>query len=281
MNFSFWNVRGLNRTPKQHLVKKFILQYHISFIALIETKIKDSILPAITKKIAKDWSWISNVGLAGKARVLILWDSNILEIQALTFSDQHITVTLKSLGGRINCVLSSVYGFNHAVAGKELWSDLSHISHSIGNIPWLISGDFNAMISSDEKLGGGGALLSDSDTEDFKKFIELNKLTHLKTDGCFFTWNNKQEASNRVWSRLDRGQINDAWLHQFTSSHIEYLLPSFSDHSPGLISVFEECDQGKKPFRFFKMWTKHVNYIPTVSSIWQKQVSGYTMFAIS
>ncbi|XP_020243219.1 uncharacterized protein LOC109821445 [Asparagus officinalis] len=300
-----------------------------SVIALLETKIKESKLSNSAKRIANDWKWLSNVRNSSKARILILWDHRILDTQVVNISDQQITCAIKyldgrldcvissvygfnqtegrkelwadliqiqeiignvpwlicgdfnvmidkddsdqqitcaikSLDGRLDCVISSVYGFNQTEGRKELWADLIQIQEIIGNVPWLICGDFNAMIDKDDKLGG--AVLSDSDTRDFNNCIKDCHLNHMKTLGFFYTWNNKQEAEARVWSRLDRALVNDQWITAYNSSYAEYLLPHFSDHSPGLISIYEDCLQGKKSFKFFKMWTKHADYLPTVSN---------------
>ncbi|XP_020249336.1 uncharacterized protein LOC109826732 [Asparagus officinalis] len=301
MNLSFWNVRGLNRSSKQHLVRNYILQYHLSYIALIETKIKEKNIQGIAKKLAANWRCMSNVRNSGKARILILWDPNILDINLVAFSDQQITCSVKSLDGRVDCFISSIYGFNNQLGRKHLWTELSQLCFSIGNSPWLLCGDFNrtelsqlcfsignspwllcgdfnTMTSNEEKIGG--VTLSDADTKDFCEFIDNNQLVHLKNTGCFFTWNNKQEANARVWSRLDRALVNDTWINSFNSSHVEFLLPSFSDHSPALVSILEDCLQGKKPFRFFNMWTKHANYLSTVATIWQMHVEGYKMFSV-
>ncbi|XP_020243218.1 uncharacterized protein LOC109821444 [Asparagus officinalis] len=192
--------------------------------------------------------------------------------------DQQITCAIKSLDGRLDCVISSVYGFIQTEGRKELWADLIQIQEIIGNVPWLICGDFNVMIDKDDKLGG--AVLSDSDTRDFNNCIKDCHLNHMKTLGYFYTWNNKQEAEARVWSRLDRALVNDQWITAYNSSYAEYLLPHFSDHSPGLISIYEDCLQGKKSFKFFKMWTKHADYLPTVSNIWESDIQGCTMYSV-
>ncbi|XP_020259034.1 uncharacterized protein LOC109835466 [Asparagus officinalis] len=162
---------------------------------------------------------------------------------------------------------------------KELWSDLSQIHHVIGNSPWLLSGDFNAVLGNEEKLGG--VMLTDADILDFRSFTEICQLSHLKTLGCFYTWNNKQDSATRVWSRLDRSLVNDSWIQNFNSSHAEYLLPSFSDHSPGLISIYDEETRGKNPFKFYKMWINHSSFLPTVSAVWQSHIGGYKMFSVN
>ncbi|XP_020243224.1 uncharacterized protein LOC109821449 [Asparagus officinalis] len=143
----------------------------------------------------------------------------------------------------------------------------------------FVGGDFNAITNGDERLGG--APVTGADTEDFQQFISSSQLVHIKTTGCFYTWNNKQEAESRIWSRLDRVLINELWIMQYTSSQADFLQPVCSDHSPALLTVGDDDFQGKKPFKFYKMWTKHTEYLPLVRSIWQQEVQGYYMYKLS
>ncbi|XP_020243279.1 uncharacterized protein LOC109821505 [Asparagus officinalis] len=119
-------------------------------------------------------------------------------------------------------------------------------------------GDFNAITSYDEKIGG--VSVSESDIEDFQNFISSNHLLHLKSTGCYFTWNNKQNADTRI-------------------CQVEYLLPSCSDHSPALLTIEDDIITGKRPFKFFNMWVKHPDFIPTVKAVWEQNIDGFKMYS--
>ncbi|XP_020254154.1 uncharacterized protein LOC109831229 [Asparagus officinalis] len=137
-------------------------------------------------------------------------------------------------------------------------------------------GDFNTILNSEEKLGG--AQVTEADTTDFQNFINLSHLAHLKATGCFYSWSNKQEAETRIWSILDRILVNEDWIQKYTSSQVDFLMPSCSDHSPALITICEDKFEGKRPFRFFNMWTKHPDFIPAVKSVWEQNIRGYCMY---
>ncbi|XP_020259145.1 uncharacterized protein LOC109835584 [Asparagus officinalis] len=176
-----------------------------------------------------------------------MWDPNILDIQIVKLSAQHITCIVKSLDGRIDCVISSIYGYNLMENRKDLWSELKLIHQSIGNTPWLLCGDFNVVIGNEEKLGG--SLLSEANTKDFKDFIDGYHLNHLKLIGCFIHGIIRRIMFSRVWSRLDRALVNDSWINIFSSSQVEFLLPHFSNHSPALVSIYEEFYSKLKKLR--------------------------------
>ncbi|XP_020242621.1 uncharacterized protein LOC109820840 [Asparagus officinalis] len=240
---------GFNKTSKHGIVKKFIQEYKISLLALLETKVAGSDkLQAIGNKIAKDWKWLSNINASNK---------------------------VKSKDGNLACLITAVYAFNQAEGRKSLWEELISFKGNV-NCPWLVGGDFNAIINSDEKIGGNQ--MNDAGADDFQNFINSSQLRNIKTTGCFYTWSNKQDSASRVWSRLDRILINDEWIFKHTASQAEYLMPLCSDHSPGLITIDDTKFVGKKPFKFFNMWAKHPNFLDMVKSVWNKDIRGYNMY---
>ncbi|XP_020242781.1 uncharacterized protein LOC109820997 [Asparagus officinalis] len=123
---------------------------------------------------------------------------------------------------------------------KALWQDLLAIKRNVSG-PWLVGGDFNAILNGEEKISG----VQVSDAED---------------------------AHTRIWRRLDRMLVNEDWIFKYTSSQTEYLMPLCSDHSPGMLTISDEKIYGNRPFKFFAMWTKHPDYLSVVSSVWDQHV---------
>ncbi|XP_020253587.1 uncharacterized protein LOC109830664 [Asparagus officinalis] len=245
-------------------------------------------------------SGFSSVNRASIARrVLAKTPGNLT--QCVKASMQYVTCSVNTKDGRLSCLMTVVYALNQREGRKVLWQKLQDFRTSV-DCPWLVGGDFNAITNGDERLGG--APVTGADTEDFRQFISSSQLVHIKTTGCFYTWNNKQEAESRIWSRLDRVLINklwimqytssqvdflqpvcsdhsQLWIMQYTSSQVDFLQPVCSDHSPALLTVGDDDFQGKKPFKFYKMWTKHIEYLPLIRSIWQQDVQGYYMYKLS
>lgn len=65
--------------------------------------------------------------------------------------------------------------------------DLVEIA-GVNNNPWMVAGDFNYVLNSDERIG---SLVSNRETDDFRKCIFECGLCDLKGVGQFFTWSNK------------------------------------------------------------------------------------------
>ncbi|XP_074318598.1 uncharacterized protein LOC141655416 [Silene latifolia] len=103
--------------------------------------------------------------------------------------------------------LSMVYGFNDLCGRHELWDQLTRFA-SIVHGPWLVCGDFNTVLVHSKRLGGSS---TDAEIEDFYACVDKCELFDSPAMGSLFTWNNKQDATTRVYSRLDRALINREW----------------------------------------------------------------------
>lgn len=67
------------------------------------------------------------------------------------FQFVHLRVKFPNLTNWI--FFSGIYGSPNGAKRRELWSSLGSIAHSMRG-PWLLLGDFNAMLSKDDKQGG-------------------------------------------------------------------------------------------------------------------------------
>ncbi|XP_020262884.1 uncharacterized protein LOC109838865 [Asparagus officinalis] len=175
MHLAIWNIRGFHKSSKHKIVKEFIQEYHLSFLALLETKLSESKLQFISRKITTNWQWNSNVQEAKNCRIWILWDNDIINVHIIKSSEQFLTCSIESKDGKISCFCTIVYALNQQINRRSLWNDLLEFKHNV-NCPWLIGGDFNSIISSEEKIGG----LPVTEAETFTS----NQVDYLMP-GCF------------------------------------------------------------------------------------------------
>ena len=75
-------------------------------------------------------------------------------------------------------------------------------------------------------------------------------------------------------ARLDRCLINQEWLRVYPDSLLEYDAPLFSEHSLMYIHKDKATPKGKKPFRFFNMWSTHPQFLDVIRSDWNVNVQG-------
>ncbi|KAK4402846.1 hypothetical protein Sango_1025300 [Sesamum angolense] len=80
---------------------------------------------------------------------------------------------------------------------------------------------------------------------------------------------------------LDRVLLNNDWLEAELHCTAHFNLPGcLSDHSPGIVSIFDNLTPKPKPFRFFNMWADHPDFIPTVEGRWGLNVEGTPQFRL-
>ncbi|KAI5338017.1 hypothetical protein L3X38_017288 [Prunus dulcis] len=114
-----------------------------------------------------------------------------------------------------------------------------HIDARVDIGPWMCCGDFNEIMSVDEKSGlrlrsvkSGLRLRSVSQIEDFQRAIDDCNLLSFDFMDHFFTWTNNRKNYTKVQARLDRGFGNLALLQQWGNSTIYHLSVYSSDHHP-------------------------------------------------
>ena len=76
-----------------------------------------------------------------------------MEVTQLAKAEQEIHVTVKVLDPNLSLVLSSIYASPRLVECKLLWNNLAFIA-SLHQLPWLMVGDFNELLSCHDKQGG-------------------------------------------------------------------------------------------------------------------------------
>ncbi|XP_059306536.1 uncharacterized protein LOC132057978 [Lycium ferocissimum] len=145
-----------------------------------------------------------------------------------------------------------------------LWRDLVQIGSSIQG-PWFISGDFNNVLSSKDRLRSPITL---SETQEFRDCIDALQLTPLKSTGWHFTFCNKQQDNSRVYSKIDWVFGNLQWLQSYGHVEAEFLNPGVSDHSPILIQFRPQVNIHPKPFKLFSTVMNHPDFATILSNVW-------------
>ena len=80
--------------------------------------------------------------------------------------------------------------------------------------------------------------------------MEMCGLYDLKSNGRFFTWNNKQAGKSRVMSKIDRVLGNLQWEEAFPNVEVTFHPEGDFDHTPMKICFFNPIN-ARKPFKFY------------------------------
>lgn len=135
-----YNIRGLNKKPKQADTKSFLVDNKISFVSLVETRVKCSKTNSISKSICKHWCWEFNYDYHSNSRIWVGWDPSIWHTSILFKSDQVIHCKLKLLNMQEEFFVSIVYDFSTVVQRRPLWSHLVGLAPTANSAKWCLRG---------------------------------------------------------------------------------------------------------------------------------------------
>ena len=137
-------------------------------------------------------------------------------------------------------------------------------------MPWLLLGDFNEVLSSENKFGGRSINLNRA--LDFKECLDTCSLLDLGFSGPKFTWSNLRQVPDLILERIDRCFANSSWRLLYPEASITHLPRVFSDHCPVLLELSKPPPASlNRPFRFQTMWLHHPDFHDVVRGAWEQE----------
>ncbi|XP_026438258.1 uncharacterized protein LOC113336798 [Papaver somniferum] len=192
---------------------------------------------------------------------IILWNKYFVEVTDSLVGDYTLSILYKNKADGFEWVLTDVYGPNKPCERKIFWEELDN-NCRMWNLPWCMSGDFNAVSKCAEKKG---CTKISRIMKCFNKFISSHDLIDLPLKGAGFTWSNGQ--ANPIMSRLGRFLISPSFeAHYPFISQLAKARPT-SDHIPILLDI-SDPSWGPNPFRFEIMWFLENGFINMLEEWW-------------
>ncbi|XP_074305596.1 uncharacterized protein LOC141640814 [Silene latifolia] len=237
----------------------------------IETKINGVNVGNIAHNMLEGWSVTTNCSLHKGGRVWLLWRPNIFEVQIIQYDPQFIHSKVIVKATQKSFLLTFVYAFNEGSERLDLWDKLRTFARPC--TPWAIAGDFNTVLSPDERLS---ATTKQEDMEAFVDCLADCGMTDIHATGAYFTWTNKQDPNHRKYSRLDRFLINQDWLDEFPDMNAHFHPEGIMDHTPCIVRNTRLDGRRNTSFKYFNMWGSAPEFLEIVQHTWSQQICGYT-----
>ncbi|XP_055824355.1 uncharacterized protein LOC129892841 [Solanum dulcamara] len=206
------------------------------------------------------------------SKIWLFWNKDCV-CNLLDQDEQQLTCKISHAAWPKQYLTTFVYAKCKDYMRRDLWDKMLQFSDR--EEPWCTIGDFNVITHVEEKMGGQPYNMNKS--FEFISVIEACGLTDLGFHGQQFTWCNKRDADARIWKRLDRAMVNDAWLEAMPVSTLNHLASTGSDHCPLLLECTERQSPTIKYFKFLHCWAENENFIDTVRSCWERPVDGNPM----
>ncbi|KAK9756465.1 hypothetical protein RND81_01G099700 [Saponaria officinalis] len=241
---------------------------------LVETRVRSSSFNKVARAFEADWCIETNLDFCERGRIWVMWRKGLFGITVIAKSVQAIHCSCTHLGSGWQFYMTVVYGLHTQVDRESLWSFLGSV---YTQSPWLVAGDFNNVLQTNERIG---AAVQQAETVSFQTCLQICELMDMKTVGMFFTWNNKQDEDNKVMSKIDRVLMNGSWFSLFPEAFVEYQPEGLFDHSPGVVTLLSCCARNRTSFKFLNMWVLAPCFHDLVEHNWREEVNGVPMYQV-
>ncbi|XP_020970175.1 uncharacterized protein LOC110268393 [Arachis ipaensis] len=202
-------------------------------------------------------------GLSGG--LCLLWNE-IYNINIYFWSDNHIKARIDDRKGKIwEC--NFIYGNPCFGRRKEQWRAITVNNNNKGE-PQLFIGDFNDILSQEEKIGLHPK--PQSQVREFRKFVDMNYLMDLDIKGGRFTWFGNPRNGFITRERIDRALVNWEWRVLYQQASLKALPAISSDHCPLVLDI-NQVQKIDKSFKFEAFWTDHEECEDIVRKGWEKE----------
>jgi hypothetical protein len=222
-----WNSEGF-RDPGKHLfVKESIREYHLDFIALLETGRSNFSIPFLRSLAAgKDFAWFCLPPHGRSGGILVGINSETLQVKNVDCGDFCVKLHLCSKKDGFEWVFIPVYGAAQDSLKYLFLSELVRMCES-EPLPMLLGGDFNILRKREEKSNDN---YNPHWPFVFNAIIESLDLREIALSGRQFTWANRRDTP--TFEKLDRVLASIEWEQKYPLVSVRALTRSGSDHTP-------------------------------------------------
>ena len=174
---------------KQSGVLKYLRRNRFAIMGILETNLNHQIVDWLARNKFLGWRMADNFSHHPNGRILIIWKEDLVQLDIVQTTDQaiHCLTTCKS--SAVTFYISFIYAFNTPVGRRPLWHNLHRFSYASQN-PWILIGDFNNVLSSEERINGQPVSLYE--TREFKACCYDLGLSNMRSSGFFHTWTNNK-----------------------------------------------------------------------------------------
>ncbi|XP_071740990.1 uncharacterized protein [Rutidosis leptorrhynchoides] len=255
------------------MVGRMVAKYHIQFVAIQETKVKEVRIPVLNE-IWKHNSYKGvQVGAVGRScGLLSLWRDDYFKLIEVVYDQQWIATYVSFLPLNVSIMIINVYAPKTEVLKNIVWNQLADMLND-WNGPACILGDFNSTRFSKERLRENQ---DEANMVNFNNFLLNCNLLDQNIVNESFTW----EGPLGKKSRIDRVLLNVESASFWAEASLFAADSDLSDHKP-LVWAKNLVFWGPKPFKFINLWFKQPGFYDKCKTAWQSfKVNGWAAFVL-
>ncbi|KAM1984488.1 hypothetical protein TB1_011837 [Malus domestica] len=214
-------------------------------VILLETKNKSRRYGYLKRRMGMEYMHaVEPCGIGGG--MCLFW-RDVSHVSLMKYADFVIEVKIWDSCKQCFWRLFAIYASTDAKKKeKKQWVALSGCLEKESDRCLLI-GDFNDILSNDEKEGGNYRTVAS--LRDFRDFVARNELIDLGYDGYPFTWRNNREVMP-IQQRLDRGLASLGWYELYPDTKILHVVLEGSDHAMLVLSMEKQWVRRGRQFTY-------------------------------
>lgn len=254
MKILSWNCRGLGNGLAVRALLDVQKQCNPEVMFLLETHLDDYPATCLRRRLKMEYKIIFP-GDGRRGGLVMFWRREA-NVQIIYAHSNYIDVRV--FDAEKEWRLTGFYG-EFTWARKYLsWHRLRTLNaqHSL---PWIVLGDFNEILSNEEKEGGNQRPLR------YMQAFQEALLDDLGFVGDKFTW-----QRGRIRERLDRGVVNDTWRQIYPNAAMVHMGYSDSDHRPILLDTEYHMARSDvvRQKRFEARWIEEKTFTKVAANDW-------------
>lgn len=119
-----------------------------------------------------------------------------------------------------------------------------------------------------------------NETVDFQTCVTDIGLGQVNRKGWQYSWCNKRDGDDRIYSHIDWVFGNDKWFQDYGNLEAVYYNPECSDHTPIVIRTVIPRQRLKRPFRLLNVLLKQGSFKEAVKHCWDQSFTGCHMYRL-
>ncbi|GMI69843.1 hypothetical protein HRI_000653600 [Hibiscus trionum] len=260
-----WNCQGLGKVQAVQQLQYYVKLHKPDLLFLCETKLKNTAYSRLGDLLGMALAF--SVDFSYNCSGLALFALNNNNIDLLSYSDRfiHTYITCNSS----SFYFTGIHGFSETCNKPKTWELIDSLNIN-NDHPWLIGGDFNEILSDNEKQGG--CRRPRSQINNFRNCLFRNNLFYCKPTTGWFTWSKTGPKTPSLFERLDRFVGNMAWKASFPNYNIISDFDAKSYHCFLLLNTELLPPTNPRPppitFRFENCWASNDEGITVVKQTW-------------
>ncbi|XP_074306600.1 uncharacterized protein LOC141641852 [Silene latifolia] len=239
MKIFSWNCQGLGNPLTVGTLRDWCWRECPNIVFVMETMMSAREL----EKIRNSCGFSSGICISSRGRSggLGFWWRDV-NAQLISYNNNHVMVEVLDASNAPLWRAVGVYGWPETGNKHKTW-ELLRYAYNGSRVPMVFFGDFNEILSGQEKEGG--VIRGERQMDAFREALDDCALQDMGYKGNIFTWQRGLTAETMIRERLDRALATMEWRYLFPRAFVQHFPIYSSDHAAIIIKEEERQVKGE------------------------------------